>query len=69
MDTVVFSCGYLRESSARSLIVSLEEIGRYAPWNDGKSRGVLFGSSQKPLLYDIGDRADDPLIFEENNHI
>ena|ERR1700726_4622381 len=67
---VAFSCGYLQESSARSLIASLEEIGRLLHGMMEKAEAFCSASkvAETTFLYDSGDRADDPLLFEENNH-
>jgi four helix bundle protein len=65
---VAFSCGYLEEAPARSLVANLEEIGRLLQGMMDKAD--LFCSAprvaESTFLYD-GLNADDPLSLEENS--
>ena len=63
---VAFSCGYLEEGAARSLVASLEEIGRLLQGMIDKAD--LFCSASRvaetPFLYK-GTDGDDSLAYEE----
>ena len=63
---VAFSCGYLEEGAARSLVASLEEIGRLLQGMIDKAD--LFCSASRvaetPFLYN-GTDGDDSLAYEE----
>ena len=65
---VAFSCGYLEESAARSLIASLEEIGRLLQGMIDKAD--LFCSASRvaetPFLYN-GTDGDDSLAYEDDS--
>jgi len=60
---VAFSCGYLGEPEARSLIASLEEIGRLLHGMIDKSEAFCSSSrvAEPPFLYSSAD-VDDPLV-------
>jgi hypothetical protein len=64
---VAFSCGYLEEGAARSLIASLEEIGRLLQGMIDKAD--LFCSASRvaeaPFLYE-STGTDDFLAYEDD---
>ena len=59
---VAFSCGYVEESAARSMIASLEEIGRLLQGMIDESESFCAASrvAETPFIY-CGADADDPL--------
>jgi four helix bundle protein len=67
---VAFSCGYLEESVARSVIASLEEIGRLLQGMIEKAGAFCSVSkvAESSFMY-FGADADDPLISQENDQI
>jgi four helix bundle protein len=67
---VAFSCGYLEESAARSLIANLEEIGRLQQGMIDKADA--FCSSAKVTessVLNFGTDADDPLVSQDIDQI
>ena len=64
---VAFSCGYVEESAARSLIATLEEIGRLLHGIMDKAGSFCSASrvAEPPFLYDDAE-GDDPLIAWDN---
>jgi four helix bundle protein len=60
---VAFSCGYVEESAARSLIASLEEIGRLLYGMIDKAEAFCSASkvAESSFLY-LNAEPDDPLI-------
>ena len=67
---VAFSCGYLEESAARSVIASLEEIGRLLHGMIDKAEAFCSASkvAESSFLYSGAD-ADDPLVSQDSNQI
>ena len=67
---VAFSCGYVEEAAARSVIGTLEEIGRLLHGMIHKAEAFCSVSrvAETPFLYD-GTDADDPLVSEDFNQI
>jgi hypothetical protein len=67
---IAFSCGYVDEAVARSVIATLEEIGRLLQGMIDKAEAFCSVSrvAEAPFLYD-GAEADDPLVFEDNDHV
>jgi four helix bundle protein len=65
---IAFSCGYIEESAARSVIAILEEIGRLLQGMIDKAEAFCSVSkvAETSFLYDGAD-SDDALVFEENN--
>ena len=64
---VAFSCGYLEESAARSLVANLEEIGRLLQGMIDKADAFCSASkvAESSFLY-FDAEADDPLISQDN---
>jgi four helix bundle protein len=67
---VGFSCGYLEESAARSLIASLEEIGRLLHGMIDKAEAFCSANkvAEASFVYYDTD-TDDPLASQKNNQI
>ena len=67
---VAYSCGYLEESAARSLIANLEEIGRLLQGMIDKSEAFCSASkvAESSFLYPGAD-ADDPLVSKDSNQV
>ena len=67
---IAFSCGYLEETASRSLIATLEEIGRLLQGMIDKADAFCSASrvAEMPFLYD-GVETDDPLVFEDRDQI
>ena len=67
---IAFSCGYVEEAVARSVIATLEEIGRLLQGMIDKAEAFCSVSrvAEAPFLYD-GAEAHDPLVFEDNDHV
>jgi four helix bundle protein len=67
---VAISCGYLEEPAARSLIASLEEIGRLLYGMIDKAEAFCSASkvAESSFLYS-GVDADDPLVSQDNDQI
>ena len=65
---VAFSCGYLEERAARSLIARLEEIGRLLQGMIDKADLFCSASrvSETPFLYN-GTDGDDSLAYEDDS--
>src|SRR5580700_3257473 len=60
---VAFSCGYLEESAARSVIASLEEIGRLLHGMIDKAEAFCSASKVAETSFLYGDAdAGDPLV-------
>jgi four helix bundle protein len=67
---VAFSCGYVEESVARSVIATLEEIGRLLHGMIDKAGSFCSASrvGETPFLYDDAE-GDDALIAWDNKQI
>jgi len=67
---IAFSCGYIEEAAARSVIATLEEIGRLLQGMIDKAEAFCSVSrvAETPFLYD-GNGADDPLVSEDGDQI
>jgi four helix bundle protein len=67
---IAFTCGYVEEAAARSVIAALEEIGRLLQGMIDKAEAFCSVSrvAETPFLYD-GARADDPLVSEDGDQI
>ncbi|MBV8215226.1 MAG: four helix bundle protein [Verrucomicrobia bacterium] len=64
---VAFSCGYVEESAARSIIATLEEIGRLLHGMMEKAEAFCSVSkvAETSFFYYSAD-PDDPLVFQGN---
>ena len=65
---VAFSCGYVEESAARSLITTLEEIGRLLYGMMDKSEAFCSVSKVAETSFFYNDAIpDDTLVFRDND--
>jgi four helix bundle protein len=67
---IAFSCGYLEESAARSLVANLEEIGRLLQGMIDKADAFCSAAkvAESSFVYFETD-ADDPLVSQDSDQI
>lgn len=67
---VAFSCGFVEESAARSVIATLEEIGRLLHGMIDKAGSFCSASTVAETPFPYGDaEADDPLVTWDSKQI
>ena len=64
---VAFSCGYLEESAARSIVAILEEIGRLLHGMIDKAEAFCSVPKVAETSFLYYADPDDPLVFRDNN--
>src|SRR4029077_16126894 len=66
---IAFSCGYIEEAAARSVIATLEEIGRLLQGMIDKAEAFCSVSKVAETSFIYFTDSDDPLVSEENDQI